>query len=110
MIGILPVPFTQILWLIAYVHMAFYPMKVIQIDTAGKATVLEAVQASHKVQTGFVCAGPNDIVAVDGLSNDPVHKKFWTIEVNGDYEHVNSESPVKDSDQLVLKYASSRER
>ncbi len=90
--------------------MAVFPMKVIQIDTAGKATVLEAVQSSHVVGTGFVCVGPNDIVSVDGLKNDPAHKRYWTIEVNGDYEHFNSTSPVKDSDQLVLKYASSKER
>ena len=93
---------------IIYFHMAINPMRVIEVDTAGKETVLEAVQATHQVDIGFVCAGPNDIVAVDGLRNG--HGRYWTIEVNGDYEHVNSESPVSDSDKLVLKYASSRGR
>ena len=88
--------------------MALNPMKVIQVDTAGKATVLEAVQAAHKVETGFVCASDKDIVAVDGLKNK--NGNFWTIEVNGDYEHVNSTSPVKSSDRLVLKYASVKEK
>ena len=105
----MPFPFLNpILQLALYIHMALFPLKVIQVDTAGKATVLEAVQARHKVETGFVCAGDNDIMAIDGLWNNSHY--HWTIEVNGDYEHVNSESPVSDSDKLVLKYASSRGR
>lgn len=96
--------------LIIYVHMALCPMKVLKIDTAGKANVLDAVRSAHTVETGWVCTSQNDIVSVDGLANDAVHQKYWTIEVNGDYEHVNSESPVNASDKLVLKYASLRER
>jgi len=98
-------PFIQfILWL----HLAVNPMQTIQVNTANQATVLEAVSASHKVKTGFVCSSYNDIQCVDGLCNKD--GKYWTIELNGNYESVNSRSKVYPSDKLVLKYASSKGR
>jgi len=84
--------------------MSFSPIQVIQIDTANQATVLEAVSAKHSVVTSLVCTSERGIECVDGLCNNPEQGKWWTIEVNGDYEHANSQSLVKPSDRLVLKY------
>ncbi len=85
-------------------------MQTIQINTANQATVLQALEEKHKVQTGFVCNSLNDIQCIDGVCNNPEKHQFWTIEVNGDYQSVNSMSLVKPGDQVVLKYASSKER
>ena len=93
---------------IFWIHMAINPVKMIEVNTAGQATVLEAVMAKHNVETGFVCTSQKDIVCVDGLCNK--HGHYWTIELNGNYETVNSQTPVYPSDRLVLKYASSKER
>ena len=97
-----------IAWLVLTIHAVFNPISVIQVDALKGKTVLESVRASHDVKTGFVCLSEKDIECVDYVCNDG--KKYWTIEVNGDYANFNSESVLKDSDQLVLKYASSRER
>lgn len=70
--------------------------------------MLEVVKASHKVETGFVCASPNDIQCIDGTCNKD--GRYWTIEVNGDYQSVNSMTVVQPSDKVVLKYASSAKR
>lgn len=84
-------------------------MKVIQVNSVNQATVLEAISVAHKVETGFVCTSPMDIKCIDGICNKPSEHKYWTIEVNGDYQSVNSQSVVRPSDKVVLKYASSRE-
>lgn len=96
--------------LVLWVHMAINPIQVLQVNTSNQATILEALSVNHEVKTGFVCSSQKDIVCVDGLCNRPSEHKYWTIEVNGDYEDFNSQSVVRPSDQVVLKYASSKER
>ena len=81
-------------------------MQVIQVNTSNQTTVLEALKSSHDVKTAFVCASPNDIECVDGVCNNRVLGRYWTIEVNEEYQSVNSESLVGPSDKVVLKYAS----
>ena len=88
--------------------MAVFPIRTLEIKTDNKVSVLEAVESSHWVKTGFVCSSDKDIVCIDGLCNR--ENKFWTIEVNGNYEDFNSRSEIGPSDRLVLKYASSREK
>lgn len=89
--------------------MALSPMKVIEINTTNQAIVLEIIKETHHVQTGMVCNSPHDIVCIDSVCNEPSRNKYWTIEVNGDYNHVNSQSVVRPQDKLVLKYASLNE-
>lgn len=76
----------------------------------GTQTVLEALRVNHKVETAYVCSSNDDINCIDDLCSDVVHRKYWTIEVNGKYETVNSRSLLKPQDKLVLKYASLREK
>jgi len=85
-------------------------MQVLQVNTAGNTTVLEAVKVSHQVTTGFVCTSANDIQCVDGLCNNPSQHKYWTIEVNGDFEDYNSMSKVGPQDKVVLKFSKLHEK
>ena len=94
--------------LILWVHLALNPTQVLTLQPPKEATVLQVLQASHKVDKGFVCISPNDIRCIDDVCNDKNH--FWTIEVNGNYKDFNSMSVIKPSDQLKLKYSLSKER
>ena len=102
MIPFLVSPMVQ---LIIWVHLVLNPMRVIEVNTAGQVSVLEATSLSHKVTTGFVCLSDKDIVCVDDICNKD--GRFWTIEVNGDYQSVNSQTVVGPQDKVVLKYSAS---
>lgn len=102
--------FHPLLQLIFWLHMAINPIQVIQVNTANQATVLDALRSTHNVKTGFVCSSPRDIVCVDRVCNSNISGYYWTIEVNGEYETVNSQTLIQPSDQVVLKYASSIKR
>lgn len=88
--------------------MMLNPIKVIEVNTSNQVTVLQAVGRTHMIETGFVCSSPKDIVGIDGVKNS--EDKYWTIEVNGDYEHFNSMSLVGPKDRVVLKYGVSKEK
>lgn len=81
-------------------------MQTIQINSSSQATVLEALKATHEVKTGFVCTSANDIQCIDGVCNRPSEHKYWTIEVNGNYQDFNSQSLVNPKDKVVLKFSS----
>lgn len=83
---------------------------VIEVNPTREASVLEAIQASHQVKTAFVCRSDNDIECIDSLCNDRSRHTYWTISINGDYLHSNSESRVSPDDKLILRYASLEER
>ena len=79
-------------------------MQVIQVNTSNQTTVLQAISENHNVKTGFVCTSSNDIECVDGLCNNRQDNLWWTIQINGDYEHSNSNSIINPDDKVVLKY------
>ena len=85
--------------------MAINPIQVIEIRTDNQATILESIRRTHEVKTGVVCSGPLDIVCIDDVCNIPSKSLYWTIEVNGDYESVNSVTLVKPQDKVILKYS-----
>lgn len=93
--------FHPIIHLILWLHMMMNPIKVMDVPH-GESTILEALRANHEVKTAFICQSPNDIDCIDSLCSHP--PKYWTIEVNGKYETVNSMSQLKPNDKLVLKY------
>lgn len=66
-------------------------------------TVLSILERNHHVTRGFVCTSANDIVAIDGLHNDPI-AGYWAIYVNGNYKDYNSMSIVKPEDRVEVKF------
>ena len=88
--------------------MALNPVKFIEVNSASHATVLQVISEKHQIKTGFVCISDDDIVCVDGVCNRD--GRYWTIEVNGDFSHVNSLTLVEPTDRIVLKYASSTKK
>ena len=101
----IPFLLNPVIQFIILIHLALNPMRIIEVNTANQASILEATSLGHKVTTGFVCASDKDIVCVDDICNRD--GKFWTIEVNGNYQSVNSQTLVGPQDKVVLKYASS---
>lgn len=94
---------------ILWMHMVVNPIKVVEIKTDGTASILQAITKSHRIETGLVCESMEDIKSIDGLAENPASNLYWTIEVNGDYEHYNSRSIVSPSDKIVLKYSHMRQ-
>ena len=94
-----------IIHFIILIHMALNPIKIIEINTANEATILDAVSQHHRVVTAPVCVSEKGIECVDGLCNNKTRDLWWTIEVNGRYEDINSQTMVKPADRVVLKYS-----
>lgn len=73
------------------------------LGTPAPTRVIDVLAVGHTLVTGYVCRSENDIVCVDGLCNQP-GVAYWSIQVNGDYIHYNSESTLKPSDRVELQY------
>lgn len=70
---------------------------------APQERVIDRLRHDHLITESFVCRSATDIECVDGLCNKP-GVAYWSIEVNGDYAHFNSESLIGPSDRVELYY------
>lgn len=104
MLNLMPSPIQSLVWLVIYIHMAMFPIQSIKINVVEPMSVVDNLKLKHEVLQGFVCVSPSDIQCIDDVCNE--NGKYWTIEVNGNYKDYNSESKLKLSDKVVLKYSS----
>ena len=64
-------------------------------------TVLDHLQAHHKVKLGWVCYSNKDILCIDDVCGD--ESGYWKLSVNGN-EDVNAYSTVRPDDIVRWEY------
>lgn len=74
----------------------------IELDDTG--TVGDAIDKTHKVEHGFVCASEQDVMSIDGKSNDHCKNTWWMISVNGNTMECSVHTFLKDNDVIEWKY------
>ena len=74
------------------------------VELPDENTVGSALDKTHQVEHGFVCASEQDIKSIDGKANDHCKNFWWMVSVNGNTMECSVHTFLKDGDIVEWKY------